>query len=72
MVNIKDVSEPDISLENFYHFYQTAEGIRNDGYPEWLQLVGLIRDLGKIVYRKGCIKDGTSLDTMSAIVGDTL
>lgn len=71
MANIKDVSDPDISLENFYHFYQTAEGIRKDGHPEWLQLVGLIHDLGKIVYKKGCRKDGTSIDTMWAIVGDT-
>ena len=38
-----DVSDPDITLPNFYHGIQTAEGIRKDGHPDWLQLVGLIR-----------------------------
>jgi len=71
MADIKDISDPDIDLENYYHFYQTAEGIRKDGHPEWFQLVGLIHDMGKILYRKGCKKDGTTLDTMWGIVGDT-
>ena len=71
MADIKDISDPDINLDNYYHFYQTAEGIRKDGHPEWLQLVGLIHDMGKIVYKKGCLEDGTTLDTMWDIVGDT-
>ena len=36
----------------------------------WLQLVGLIHDLGKIIYLWGNDKEGTSIKTMSS-VGDT-
>lgn len=66
-----DLSDPDISLSNHQHLYQTAEGLRKDGHPEWLQIVGLIHDLGKIVYKKGCEKDGTSMKKQWSIVGDT-
>ena len=66
-----DISDPDISLPNYYHGLQTAEGIRKDGYPEWLQLVGLIHDIGKIIYLWGCDEDGTSIKTQWGIVGDT-
>ena len=66
-----DISDPDISLPNYYHGLQTAEGIRNDGHPEWLQLVGLIHDIGKIIYLKGCDEDGTSIKNQWGIVGDT-
>ena len=66
-----DVSDPDISLPNFYHGIQTAEGIRKDGLPEWLQLVGLIHDIGKIMFLKGCDEDGTSIEKQWGIVGDT-
>ena len=66
-----DISDPDISLPNYYHGLQTAEGIRIDGYPEWLQLVGLIHDIGKIIYLWGCNEDGTSIETQWGIVGDT-
>ena len=47
-----DVSDPDINLPNIYHLFQTAEAIRKDGHPDWFQLVGLIHDLGKILYFK--------------------
>lgn len=66
-----DISDPDISLPNFYHGLQTAESIRKDGHPEWLQLVGLIHDIGKIMYKWGCVEDGTTVDTQWGIVGDT-
>tara|TARA_B110001450_G_C17588984_1_gene468147 strand:+ start:336 stop:1037 length:702 start_codon:yes stop_codon:yes gene_type:complete len=66
-----DISDPDITLPNFYHGIQTAEAIRRDGYPEWLQLVGLIHDIGKIIYLWGSDKDGTSIKTQWGIVGDT-
>ena len=56
-----DISDPDITLSNYHHAIQTAEGIRGDGYPEWFQVVGLIHDIGKIMFKKGCEKDGTSL-----------
>ena len=66
-----DLSDPDLTLTNEIHLYQTAEGIRKDGLPRWMQFVGLIHDLGKILYLKGCDKDGTSIATQWAIVGDT-
>ena len=66
-----DVSDPDITLPNFYHGIQTAEGIRKDGHPDWLQLVGLIHDIGKIMFLKGCDEDGTSIENQWGIVGDT-
>ena len=66
-----DLSDPDMSLPNIVHLYQTAERMRKDNLPDWLQLVGLIHDLGKIIYIKGCPEDGTSIDNQFAIVGDT-
>ena len=66
-----DISDPDITLSNYHHAIQTAEGIRHDGHPEWFQLVGLIHDIGKIMFIKGCEKDGTSINTQWGIVGDT-
>jgi inositol oxygenase len=59
--NFIDVSDPDINLPNLHHLLQTAEAIRKDGHPDWLQLVGLIHDLGKLIYIKGCDQDGTSV-----------
>lgn len=69
--NFIDISDPDINLENSIHAYQTAEALRRDKYPDWLQLVGLIHDLGKIIYLKGCDEDGTSMKEQWGIVGDT-
>lgn len=66
-----DISDPDISHPNLYHAIQTAEMIRNDGHPEWLQLVGLIHDIGKIMYLKGDDITGTSKKKQWAMVGDT-
>lgn len=76
MVQIKDISDPDISLPNYYHLYQTAEGIRKDNLPDWMQLVGLMHDLGKVLYRKNdniieLKEDGISEDTQWGLVGDT-
>ena len=45
-----DSSDPDMTLPNIIHMLQTAEGIRRDGHPEWMQLVGLIHDMGKIMF----------------------
>ena len=66
-----DLSDPDTNLSNHQHMYQTAEAIRRDGLPEWFQLVGLIHDLGKIIYKKGNDAEGTSMNKQWAIVGDT-
>lgn len=45
-----DDSDPDTELSQIDHALQTAEAIRADGRPRWMQLVGLIHDLGKILY----------------------
>jgi inositol oxygenase len=72
--NITDLSDPDTSLPNSIHALQTAEAIRASpefSTMEWMPLVGLIHDMGKILYVQGCDNDGTSKDTQWAIVGDT-
>ena len=71
---ITDLSDPDTSLPNSIHALQTAEAIRTSNsttYPEWMPLVGLIHDMGKILYMNGCDADGTSKGTQWAMVGDT-
>lgn len=45
-----DESDPDTELSQIDHSLQTAEAIRKDGKPRWFQLVGLIHDLGKLLY----------------------
>ena len=38
------------SLSQIEHLLQTAEAIRRDGKPEWMQVVGLVHDLGKLLF----------------------
>ena len=59
-----DPSDPDLDVENSIHAYQTAERIKKK-YPEdkELQIVGLIHDLGKVLFDFG--------EPNWAIVGDT-
>eukprot|EP01125_Pyxidicula_operculata_P023237 TRINITY_DN994_c0_g1_i1.p1 TRINITY_DN994_c0_g1~~TRINITY_DN994_c0_g1_i1.p1 ORF type:complete len:278 (-),score=55.77 TRINITY_DN994_c0_g1_i1:995-1828(-) len=47
---IVDESDPDAEFPQIYHALQTGERLRQD-YPDedWLHLVGLIHDLGKIL-----------------------
>ena len=45
-----DSSDPDVSLPNFVHMLQTAEGIRKAGHSDWFQVIGLIHDMGKIMF----------------------
>lgn len=45
-----DDSDPDTELSQIDHALQTAEAIRKDNKPRWFQLVGLIHDLGKLLY----------------------
>ena len=66
-----DVSDPDVTVPNLMHAYQTAEGLRAAGLPDWLQLTGLVHDLGKMIHVRGCDADGTSVATQWSIVGDT-
>ena len=44
-----DESDPDTELGQIEHLLQTAEAIRRDGKPEWMQVVGLVHDLGKLL-----------------------
>ncbi|KAI0880708.1 DUF706-domain-containing protein [Annulohypoxylon maeteangense] len=48
-----DESDPDTSLSQIQHLLQSAEAIRRDGKPRWMQLTGLIHDLGKLLYFYG-------------------
>lgn len=74
---ITDLSDPDTSLPNSIHALQTAEAIRASNEfcdMEWMPLVGLIHDMGKILYMlcdSNSNDDGTSKTTQWAIVGDT-
>ena len=69
--NFIDVSDPDVDIPNLQHAYQTAERLRKMGMPDWLQLTGLIHDIGKILYIKGSGTNGTSIKEQWSIVGDT-
>jgi inositol oxygenase len=66
-----DQSDPDISIPNLYHLFQTAEGMRKDVLSEWMQVTGLLHDLGKVMYLWGSNETGTTIDSQWAIVGDT-
>lgn len=56
--NYVDASDPDLDLPNMLHLLQTAEGIRKAGHPDWLQLTGLLHDMGKIMFLWGIGDDG--------------
>ena len=47
-----------MDLPNKLHLLQTAEGIRRAGHPDWMQLVGLLHDMGKIMFLWGTGEDG--------------
>ncbi|KAF8655358.1 hypothetical protein AX16_003093 [Volvariella volvacea WC 439] len=59
-----DESDPDTNLSQIEHLLQTAEAIRRDGKPEWMQVAGLVHDLGKLL-------QFTQPSPQWAIVGDT-
>ena len=69
--NLVDVSDPDVSHPNLYHALQTAEAMKNDNLPDWMQLIGLMHDIGKIMYLKGNNEQGTGTLNQWAMVGDT-
>ncbi|KAI0782053.1 myo-inositol oxygenase [Abortiporus biennis] len=48
-----DESDPDTTVSQIEHLLQTAEAIRRDGKPEWMQVAGLVHDLGKLLYLFG-------------------
>lgn len=45
-----DESDPDTELSQIEHLLQSAEALRRDGKPRWMQVTGLIHDLGKLLY----------------------
>jgi inositol oxygenase len=59
-----DESDPDTSLSQIEHLLQSAEAIRKDGKPRWMQLTGLIHDLGKLLFFYGA-------EGQWDVVGDT-
>ncbi|KAH9933047.1 myo-inositol oxygenase [Fomitopsis serialis] len=59
-----DDSDPDTSVTQIEHLLQTAEAIRRDGKPEWMQVAGLVHDLGKLLYFFGA-------EGQWDVVGDT-
>lgn len=61
-----DESDPDTELGQIAHLLQSAEAIRRDGKPRWMQLTGLIHDLGKLMYFYDENAEG-----QWAVVGDT-
>lgn len=58
-----DDSDPDTDLDQMQHLLQTSEAIRNDGHPDWMVLVGLIHDMGKVLCLFG--------EPQWGVVGDT-
>jgi len=69
-----DSSDPDAEFPNIEHAFQTAEGIRAAGHPDWFQLIGLIHDIGKLQFLWGCKEDGqegTAHGDQWALGGDT-
>jgi inositol oxygenase len=58
-----DDSDPDTSLDQMQHLLQTSEAIRKDGHPDWMVLIGLIHDMGKVLCLFG--------EPQWAAVGDT-
>ena len=58
-----DDSDPDTNLDQFQHLLQTSEAIRADGHPDWMVLVGLMHDMGKVLCLFG--------EPQWAVVGDT-
>lgn len=58
-----DDSDPDTDLDQFQHLLQTSEAIRRDGHPDWMVMVGLLHDMGKVLCLFG--------EPQWAVVGDT-
>ena len=69
--DLVDLSDPDLDLPNIQHLFQSAEAMRLDGRPDWMQVTALLHDLGKIMYLWGDNSIGTGMEKQYAIVGDT-
>lgn len=58
-----DESDPDTSLSQTEHHFQTAESMRAASLPDWMIAAGLVHDLGKVLCLYG--------EPQWAVVGDT-
>ena len=58
-----DDSDPDTDLDQLQHLLQASEAIRADGHPDWMIMVGLLHDMGKVLCLFG--------EPQWAVVGDT-
>lgn len=55
-----------------HHHFQTAESLRRTGASEWMQVVGLIHDLGVVLaYVRGRAADGTTPEDPWGLTGET-
>ena len=59
-----DECDPDTQESQMTHLLQTSEALRKDNKPRWMQLVGLIHDLGKLLFFYGA-------EGQWDVVGDT-
>lgn len=41
------------SVSQIEHLLQTAEAMRRDDKPDWMQVTGLVHDLGKLLFMFG-------------------
>jgi len=69
--NFVDLSDPDCSLPNIQHAFQSAEKAIKDGKPDWFVLTLFIHDFGKLLYLQNNDSNGHSLKKQWGIVGDT-
>lgn len=66
-----DRSDPDLDLPNIVHGLQSAMYAKECGEDDWMILLCLIHDFGKIIYLWGNDQDGTSQNKQWGMVGDT-
>jgi len=69
-----DASDPDTEHPNLVHMLQTAEGMGSAGHPDWFQLVGLLHDMGKLMFLWGdqaCGQECGADGEQWALGGDT-
>jgi inositol oxygenase len=60
---LEDNCDPDTEPDQMQHLLQTSEAIRANGHPDWMVLVGLFHDLGKVLCLFG--------EPQWAVIGDT-
>jgi inositol oxygenase len=66
-----DISDPDLTLPNIIHAFQSAEYAKECGEPDWMIFTCFIHDFGKIIYLFEDHENGISSKEQWGIVGDT-